>query len=210
MTINAYIGEDCDLYGSCQEVAKLWKKSWENNWWHAKIWTTQEAQRFPGYSEFATKVSSFPSVNPRGFDFHAFIRWFVMSHVGGWSSEPDVINYSLRHFVPAIIDKVQVFCSTPCLTYGTAQAYSIIRDAIINYQIRNDDADNGRPHFSDQEFLAHRAPHLVDFMPVNPIVKNFGDDGWMASQCVHFGTGWMARHAALPKHDGINRLRPVP
>lgn len=209
-TIHTYMG-NCGAHSdTARKTLVYWKDSWEKNGWETRVLSQEDAMGFEGYKEFVEKIGKFPSVNPLPFDFQGFMRWFCMAHVGGWSSEPDVINYGMKPNIP-IADRVMMYSPVPALAYGTKGHYQAVVDRLLGHEIQEADQYEGRPHLSDQDFLARYCREdEVRFEVPNHLCSEYTEAGWETAKCVHYGTPYMIRMGQMPKHEWVPKLREMP
>jgi hypothetical protein len=209
------------------ETLDIWEKSWKKNGWEPIILCEDDAKNHPLYFQFSSKIKSLPSVNTKGFDYHAFMRWLAVPSVGGIvSTEPDVINYRLK---PSDIDKylevandnrLQCHSPVPAFLIGSPKSYENVCEKIIKHNIQPEDNVDGRPHLSDQDFSARYCDGKeVQFYRDSELCSELFDGNlffneslsnkWKSSPVVHFGTPYMMSNGFLPKHLHINKLRQL-
>jgi hypothetical protein len=206
------------------ETLEIWKSSWIKNGWEPIVLCEDDAKNHPLYLDFFSKIKSFPSVNAQGFDYHAFMRWLAVPSVGGIiSTEPDVINYSLKPSdVEKYLDiandgKLQCHSPVPAFLLGLPKSYENVCEKIIKHIVQSDDNVDGLPHLSDQDFSArycdgqevefYRDSDICCELFDGDIFNKLSTSKWKNSPVVHFGTPYMATNGFLPKHLHINNLR---
>lgn len=217
--------ESVDMLPMNNHMIKMWAESWEKNGWEPIVLGEKDAKAHPLYEKYSSAVRNFPSVNPPGFDYHAFMRWLAVPAVGGCvSTEPDVINYSLK---PQDIKKwirktknniLQCHSPVPAFLCGTPDSYINVCDKIISHVISDNDVHNNRPHLSDQDFSFRYCENAeVKFYRSSDLCAELFDEGnsydksdtWKNSPCVHYGTPYMMKGGYLPKHEHIPYLRQL-
>ena len=205
--IYAYFGV-CAIQGT-GSVLDLWKKSWIKQGWNPVVLGEVDAAKHPLYDQFRAKVRSFPTVNPGGFDYHAWMRWLAMANIGGFSTEPDVINYGLTDIIEP--DDMTIYSVTPAMAFGTKDQYTELCKDIINHKLRVEDSYQGKPHISDQDFLAYYAEPSgrVKFDRSGVTCCDYTLHGWEIAPVVHYGTPYMAREGKMPKGAWIEKIRKI-
>ncbi len=208
------------------KTLEIWKKSWEKMGWEPVVLSEKDAESHPLYEQFSDKLKSFPTVNTPGFDYHAFMRWLAVPAVGGiLSTEPDVINYSLKPSdVNKYLDlinneKLQCHSPVPAFLIGLPVAYENVCKKIISHIVQPEDEFEGRPHLSDQDFSYrycdgyevefYRNSELCSELFDGDISNNLSATKWKTAPVVHFGTPYMMTHNLLPKDEYINTLREL-
>lgn len=195
---------------------KLWEESWQKFGWQTKVLSSVDAKKSEIFERFDKAITSFPTVNISGFDYHAFMRWIAVASIGGGiSTEPDVINYGLRPedvinwFDIAKDNILQCHSPVPAVLLGTQKAYMNVCEKICNHIVTLEDNFEGRPHLSDQDFSRRYCNGtLVNFYENSFCAEAF-NNGWETAKVVHYGTPYMAVRNLLPKHEHIPNLRPV-
>lgn len=218
MNVYAYF-ESVDGLPLNNHMVKMWIESWKNQGWNPIVLSEKDVQSHPLYEKFSNALKSFPSVNTPGFDYHAFMRWLAVPASGGYvSTEPDVINYSLKpDMVKEWIDTaentniLQCHSPVPAFLCGTPASYEAVCERICSHIVKPEDNYEGRPHLSDQDFTARYCESsLIDFYRNSPLCSEvFQDERWHTSPTVHFGTPYMIPRNLLPKHLHIPQLRPL-
>lgn len=224
MKVYAYF-ESLDTIPLNNHTVKMWYDSWSKNGWEPIILGEADARTHPLYDKFSNAIRNFPSVNPPKFDYHAFMRWLAVPAAGGvLSTEPDVINYSLKpkdveEWINIASDDIlQCHSPVPSFLCGTPRAYEKVCEKIISHVVKKEDSVDGRPHLSDQDFSFRYCENSeVKFYRGSPLCSELFEgevwyekgDRWKISPCVHFGTPYMMQGGFLPKHEHIPRLRPL-
>jgi hypothetical protein len=227
MKIYAYYNQLSASYQP-NETLEIWKKSWEKMGWEPVVLSEKDAENHPLYEQFSNKLKTFPTVNTPGFDYHAFMRWLAVPAVGGiLSTEPDVINYSLK---PSDVEKylglienkkLQCHSPVPAFLIGSPVSYENVCKKIINHCVQPEDNVDGRPHLSDQDFSYRYCDgHEVEFYRTSELCcelfdgdifnsSGTGTTRWKTAPVVHYGTPYMMTHKMLPKHEYIHTLRQL-
>lgn len=195
---------------SFQQLINLWKESWETNGFEPVVMTEKNAQDHYLYDEFSNKIKTFPSVNKQGFDYHCFMRYLAVSSIDDeyiLSTEPDVINYSLSVDMARGMkrDSLTQYSAVPACHYGTRKEYEEFCINILNHNITEKDNYKGRPHFSDQDFIARYK--MIHREYPNEYMDEVFRGNFMQTPLVHFCTGYMKKYDLLPKHEFINKIR---
>lgn len=195
------------------KVLEIWQKSWSKNGFDPVILNENDAKKSNLYEEYSNKIKQFPSVNSQGFDYHCFMRYLAVTCVEQdnliISTEPDVINYFL---VPDDIhqmkkDYLTQYSIVPTLHLGSKNDYIDFCKNIISHELKKEDNYFGKPHLSDQDFIA-RYNAIQRFYPNNYIAEVF-EDGYLEKPVVHFGTPYMSQKGFLPKYLYIEKIRPM-
>jgi hypothetical protein len=153
------------------------------------------------------------------------MRWLAVPAVGGMiSTEPDVVNYSLKpEDMKEWLDKAQdnmLQCHSPVPSFlcGTPAAYENVCRKLIQHAVQPEDNVDGRPHLSDQDFsYRYCEDSEVTFYRGSPVCSELFEgsvwhetgDRWKTAPCVHFGTPYMMGANMMPKHEHIPNLRAL-
>jgi hypothetical protein len=169
----------------------------------------------PLYPQFSSAIAKLPSVNPPGFDYHAFMRWLAVAALPDATvitTEPDVINYSLKPIDFETPEHgIEIHSPVPAFLLGRPAAFEHFCAQVTNHTVTEQDNFHGSPHISDQDFAArYQATNGVTFVYNSPFCAEAFADNWEASPCVHYGTPYMLERNHMPKHEWIPRLRPLP
>ena len=190
-------------------LIKLWKKNWNANGIPARVLCEADAQHSDLYQQYKAKVSSWPSINPKGYDYSAWMRLLAVSTLEAEMvvvTDYDTFNYGWQphDLVP---DCINLFgWNVPCCM---AIAPTAMRRGILDllkYDLEPDDLVEGRSHFADQQWIAkamhHRMPEL--FNAQNDVLE-YSQPGWQEAKLVHY-CNKMMRHMR-PRHEHIWNLR---
>ena len=175
-----------------------------------------------GVRKFCEKVDSFPSVNGGGFDGASFRRWLAAFLLAGevgelCVSEGDVINYSLkRRDVFGLSGSEFNIGDTdgcPAFVFCGVGALNKLVQSIVNHELRPEDSYHGRPHLSDQDFIARYTAKEAWYNSMPDVVKSVFSNGWNEGKLVHYGTPFFIANNVETLHtakvDLIQQLRPL-
>ena len=173
--------------GMCRDYAeedliKVCAKSWEKNGWKLIVLNYEVAKSHDFYSDYSGIVKQLPSVNPKSYDYHCYMRWLAMSKIGGGIMiDYDVVNLSLVDdsiFQQKIITGFQGH--VPCVVSGTAEQY--LEACKIFCELKDSEkcinTNYYRPHTSDMMMIAmgfkedqfNRINYVVDYPKIAPLV----------------------------------------
>lgn len=211
-------------FNSAWELVKLWKASWELLGFTTIITSQEYLVSKPETDVYLTKIATLPSVNPAGFDYAAFSRWVAAYVVTNTlklpivTTEYDLINYSITPKNILEIDPNYLnICrpeGCPVLAYGEASAFHSMLNDLLEYELKDRDKVNDRPHMSDQDFIwrsfsNHSMFRELDTNKLN--IMNVFDPDWNKASAVHYGTPFIVRNKLNPsnKHLLIQQLRSI-
>lgn len=171
----------------------LWRQSWLLSEFIPITLTHQVAESHKDYARYLKLVSSFPTVNPPGYDLACWLRWLALDVVGGGlMTDYDVICRAfsaedLQFPNPVtILDRGGV----PCAVYATLEGASAIVQDVLNFKHVMGD-NNGTPHYSDMFFFQARG-----YPRAENLTRPFGAPDWEMAPAVHFS------------HSDVGRERP--
>jgi len=213
MTVYTYF-DQCAVSATAAQTLELWKSSWSQNGWHPVVLDETVAARHPLYPKFSEAIKNLPSVNPSGFDYHAFMRWLAVAALPDTTvvtTEPDVINYSLGPIdLGAPEQGIEIHSPVPAFLVGRPEAFGLFCAQVAAHSLTEQDNFQGMPHLSDQDFAARYGTSSgVTFVHHSPFCAEAFADGWETSPCVHYGTPYMLEHNKMPKHEWIPQLRLI-
>ena len=126
----AEINNDPNRKSTQQELIDLCKMSWERRGWQFYVLSYKDAQSHPLYKEYHQIIDALPSVNPKPYDYHCYMRWLAMTNIGGLMIDYDVINIDITpERLEAIIAKTEsnkltvLQGHTPCAVHGSKEQY---------------------------------------------------------------------------------------
>lgn len=167
-------------WGDQSELLRVWADSWKSNGWKTQVLSQGNCIHHPRWQTFKlARAPVLKSVNPAGYDFACWARWFAFANLGGGIMvDFDVINRSLRPndlpapSSPVILEQHRV----PCAVTANAHFANEICDGIINHQIPPVE------HYSDMHWFQQTPwPHVK-------ICREYEQTGWKTAPLVHFST----------------------
>lgn len=156
-----------------QELIDICKTSWEKNGWQLRVLGHKDAQLHTMYEEYDNIIGSLPSVNPKPYDYHCYMRWLAMATVGGLMIDYDVINIGITPETLEVViadaepSKLTVLqWHTPCTVYGSPEQYLSICHHFMRLK---DDKDciqmfGDKKHTSDMHMVAYGLTEYVNKM----------------------------------------------
>jgi len=202
-------------------VLDLWRKSWEKQGFTCIITGKDfidSRMGDPIVRKFCEKVDGFPSINGAGFDRASFRRWiaaYLLASDFGWLcvSEGDVMNYSLPASgkkYPMNMFNIGDTDGCPAFAFCGINTLVYLVNAIIQHEVGPQDAFNGRPHLSDQDFISRYCSSQDWYRSVPELVKSVFSDGWQDGPLVHYGTPFFIRNQVIgSKADTIQQLKSI-
>lgn len=184
------------------ELIGLWQREWEAAGHIPLVLHESDASKHPMYSAAKTIFSSFPSVNPKGYDYHCFMRWLAVSVKGG-GIMADTDLFPKSEAFPSQGAGINFFSGNkidpriPCYVVGDKAGY----ESVIGHFFATKPDEK---HWSDMIAL-----RTFD-APVNPIVKEYGDKEWQDAPLIHFPTNRMQPAGKTPKWKYIPELLHPP
>lgn len=201
---------------SQKALIELWKKSWTKHGWNPIVLTEADAQKHARYSDFKKVFWEFPTPYGHDYEGSCFMRWVAMAAVGGgFLSDYDVINYG---FAPRPVDnKMLVFSDGPGPVWcGAIQAPAQLYESMSLFFYRWPvDKGDWLPeekifHCEDQIFLRHMLdagthprPRWLHRAPGCTLYPNLN------GPLVHYPSAAMKAGGHWPKHEHIEKLRPI-
>lgn len=197
------------------KVISLWRKNWGSQGWRAFVINERHARSHPLYREFRSVVMEFPSINPKGYDYHCFLRWLAFSQCCNGDravmSDYDVMSYG---FEPSVTEdsRLQLYQGhVPALVMGYRKSVDDLLKLFMDYKIVPTDTEGGRPHLSDMHILQRLLSSHPKRFNVDLKACCYQEDGWQTLPAVHFSNCSMAAHGKQPKWKFIPELRkPFP
>jgi len=150
-----------------KELLDLCKISWKKNGWDLIILDHSTAASHDFFPIYSSVVKKLPSINPKKYDYHCFIRWLAMAVVGGGLMiDYDVVNLGFEN-IEEYKEKIAIYQGhVPCVVQGTEDQYlemcmnfCKLKDCISNI--------NKKPHVSDMIMLASGK---IDFKKFTTVV----------------------------------------
>ncbi len=182
----------------------LWKKSWSAMGWEPIVLGYEALDFNDDLKALVRKFKKLPSINKHNLDYWCYLRWVaVFQQGGGFMSDYDVINYS---FVPRPEGELTTYDRyVPCMVSGTAKEF----DRAIQWFAGQPSGLLARlnPHAHTSDMLIMKK-HQSDFLQRTDCVE-YGVPGWETAPAVHFCNRVMKPTALLPRHEHIERLRPL-
>jgi len=192
---------DCYIASDYVKMLEVWRRSWESQGFVCVITGKEFIESRmgeKGVKEFCDKVDGFPSVNGNGFDRASFRRWLAAYLLAGQFghlviTEGDVVNYSFgrKEFEKMPVDKFNIADKDGCpaVAYGGVSVLDKLIQSIVNHEIRPEDSYEGRPHLSDQDFIARYSSREEWYRSDKEIIGSaFDKEGWENKPIVHYGT----------------------
>ena len=130
----------------------VWQKSWRKYGWNPIIISKNDSNATDQQLEYLINL---PCVNPKEYEMACFLRWNVMSNIGGgWMSDYDVVNCGFTPEDSIIYESMSVLQKhVPCLVYSSKEDYdkffNIICDRGEDYVVNID----SKQHVSDMHIM---------------------------------------------------------
>lgn len=175
--------ENCKLRGYSQrELIDICSKSWEKNGWEFRVLSEENATSHSFYSQYSEIVQKIPSINPKSYDYHCYMRWLAMANIGGGLMiDYDVMN---RGITPELfentftnLDQLTIFQDhIPSVVYGTSIGYHSMCEQFCQIYLSNKciESINNKLHTSDMIMIrcAKNSLHIkclsyVKYYPAN-------------------------------------------
>lgn len=195
------------------KILDIWNYSWARLGFEPVILDEKDAKKSTLYAKYSRVVKKLPTVNPVGFDYHCFMRYLAVSAIAFdniiISTEPDVINYSLcpEDIISMKIGNIVQYSVVPALHIGINLGFTNFCEQLIEHKLQHEDNYMGRPHLSDQDFIARY--NIIQRIYPNNYVAEVFEDGYLTKPVVHFGTPYMSRRNLMPKDHHIEKIRPI-
>jgi hypothetical protein len=165
-----------------EDLIKICAKSWEKNGWKLVVLNYEIAKSHYFYSAYSEIVKQLPSVNPKSYDYHCYMRWLAMSNIGGGIMiDYDVVNLSLTDdsiFQQKIITGFQGH--VPCVVSGTAEQYLEVCKTFCQLRDNKKCLSNSyhKLHTSDMMMIAmgfkeeqfNKINYVADYPKIAPLV----------------------------------------
>lgn len=185
-------------------LIELWSESWKRQGWQPIVLNDSSLDRDESTRTLMRHFERLPSQNRRNLDRWCYARWLAVAQQGGgFMSDYDVINYS---FAPREAGALTTYDRwIPCLVSGTAAEF---------FRAVKWFAEEPVPIFSKLRKL-HTSDMLIlqrrqaEFRQLRECVE-FELDGWESAPAVHFSNRGMKARALMPRHIGIQKIRPLP
>lgn len=181
----------------------IWKNSWRSRGFKPVVLNLDTAMRHPDFQKLNAIFEKFPTVNAKKYELYCYIRWLALEVVGGgMTSDYDVIN---NGFTPDYMeefkadkDRITVFqassdlsCITPAAVYAPVPALKKFISAMAEYKVDETDKEGEAKHISDQNIL--RKHSKDDWVSIQLLCKEYGEDGWKDVPMTHISTGSLVR-----------------
>ena len=182
----------------------LWKEAWLSRGWNPVVLGPLDVMKHPKYAEYRKAFEALPTVNPKKYELLCFLRWLALDYVGGGLMvDYDVIPGRL---VPSDITEIRSTADKITVLQGKSDSTSAIPSALhakgkalkkwietlAKYKPDEKDVEGNRTHVSDQGVLNRIIP--ADWIVVNPLVREVGEEGWKGAALVHFPNGAVAKY----------------
>jgi hypothetical protein len=187
----------------------LWKRSWAAMGWEPTVLGYQSLTFDDEISALVRKFKKLPSMNKFNLDYWCYLRWVAVAQQGGgFMCDYDVINYS---FEPRPFDQLTVYARNeeqyvPCLVSGTSSEFMRAVGWFASYRVPMFARFMERSHTSDMLILKE---HSSSFKLCTECIE-YGDAGWDTASAVHYCNRVMRPNDLMPRHEHIERLRPLP
>lgn len=219
MNVYTYYMQVPGLWSNESQLAliDLWKRSWSKHGWNPVVLTEEDAKKHPRYAEFKKRFWEMPT--PYGHDYEGgcFLRWAAMAAVGGGMLvDYDVINYG---FAPREADRrqMQVFCDGPGPIWcgailGPLKFFDYMVLAFYLWPTEKGEwlPEHGLYHCEDQVFLRHMMDTRTHLRPFwlhrVPGCTRYPN---LSGPLVHYTSAAMKNDGKWPKHEHIEKLRPI-
>lgn len=112
-----------------KKLIDICRNSWERAGWRFVVLNETIAQKHFFYKKYKKIISTFPTINPKKYEYNCFMRWLAMSQIGGGLViDYDVIN--INFYKKDIVwnkSGITVYQGhVPCVVYGTSKQYFYI------------------------------------------------------------------------------------
>lgn len=119
-------------------IFELWEKSWRARGWEPIRLVPRDARQHPLYNAVTEHVTPLPRLgNPIKYELACYHRWLALDLAGGgYTSDYDVLNYSLAPLPPRELD-FEVFANghgCPCFVYASKKGLAWFIQATLGYK----------------------------------------------------------------------------
>jgi hypothetical protein len=162
------------------DLIKLCSESWLKNGWELVVIGEKYARNHPFYQQYKEVVLSLPTVNPKPYDYHCFMRWLAMANIGGGIMiDYDVVNLGLNDPKFFSIDELKVYqAHIPCVVSGTSDEYLRISKSFCDLVDDNSciQVIDEKRHTSDMLMLASgkikfkKTKEVANYPSIAPLV----------------------------------------
>lgn len=193
--------------GPQDRLLELWKRNWTEHGFEPVILSEKDAMDHPGYDYYVSRISRFPTSNPRDYERACFMRHLAMANVGGGLLvDTDVLtNPKARDVVIPEHPFFTIECleptRVPCAMRGNAQGFEDLCDTLCEYNA------NGDKHVSDMTIIRKTkincSSMCVEHLNSGEHIENDPGDGWKKAPLIHFSTfsfsklGWRGNKAEM-------------
>lgn len=163
-----------------QQQIELCRQSWQHHGWELVVLNSQHAEQHPWFELYSIAMQSLPTVNPREYDYHCFLRWLAMVIVGGGL----LIDYDVMNMGVTDLAYFQQYPQltiyqrhVPSVVYGTAEQYLAACRKFFLFAVNRAHIEiyQNQPHVSDMLML-QRGFNTADIMKVL-VVDSYPADG---------------------------------
>lgn len=186
-------------------LIQLWKRSWEALGWEPTVLNYESLNFDDELNALVRKFKKLPSINRYNLDYWCYLRWVAVAQQGGgFMCDYDVINYG---FAPREIGPLTTYDRyVPCLVSGTSAEFMRAVGWFANQKVGFFSRFVAHAHTSDMLILKD---HQSEFIQGSECVE-YGLSGWETAPTVHFCNRVMKPSDFMPRHEHIERLRPLP
>lgn len=182
----------------------LWKRSWAAMGWEPTVLGYQSLTFDAGLDELVRKFKKLPSMNKFNLDYWCYLRWVAVAQQGGgFMCDYDVINYA---FAPRPVSKLTTYDRyVPCLVSGTQEEFMRAVGWFADYKVGFLAKFASRTHTSDMLILKDNQSLFTQ----SKECIEYGLPGWEKAPAVHYCNRVMRPNDLMPRHEHIERLRPL-
>lgn len=185
-------------------LIELWKRSWAAMGWEPVVLGRESLPATPDAMELEARLGRLPSINKRHLDLWCYLRWLAVAEQGGgFMADYDVINYS---FVPRAAGRLTTHERfVPCVVSGTSAEF--LRAVRWFAAQKAGWLDRLLRHVHMSDMLVMKA-HQGEFDQTTECVE-YGVAGWETAPLVHYCNRAMRPGGLMPRHEHIEKLRPL-
>ncbi len=185
-------------------LIELWKKSWSAMGWEPVVLGYESLNFDAELQALVRKFKKLPSINKHNLDYWCYLRWVaVFQQGGGFMSDYDVINYAFEPRAAGALTAYDRY--VPCLVSGTAAEFRRAIGWFATQQTGVFWKLIAHAHTSDMLIMKQ---HQAEFAQSGECVE-YGVPGWESAPAVHFCNRVMKPSELMPRHEHIERLRPL-
>jgi hypothetical protein len=183
----------------------LWKRSWQAQGWEPTVLGYESLTFDDELNELVRRFKKLPSINRYNLDYWCYLRWVAVAQQGGGvMSDYDVINYS---FQPREVGPLTTYDRyVPCLVSGSREEFMRAVGWFANQKMGLLSRFLAHAHTSDMLILKN---HQSEFTQLAECIE-YGVPGWDTAPTVHYCNRVMKPSDFMPRHEHIERLRPLP